>query len=696
MGSIKINEYVIKKTTCDFEESKREEIRNLSEKIINKFEPNQKSILLIGKIQSGKTTAFMNIMSQALFDDFRHIFVFTGTKNNLNDQTFERINNVFCKDKIFEDKNGKLFKLKIKKDKDVDQVKINENYKNIMICKKGKNTEVLPKFIIKAKNEKILIIDDESDHASNDTNRTKKNKPRSKTNDIFHTSYKNNNAYYLAVTATPHSHALMRSNDFNKPCSIFFTEPGNNYKGIKDFFSQASPIISMVPVEEVNSMTKKEKWEKQDTKSLENAVCEFILKVWALKKGYIKSEHKSETEQKFENFNMIVNLDIKNKLQKKIYNFIDQKKQRMLNSEERLLKEMNKQEVQKLLKELNINLPIEKIAKKIIKDMEEDEINVMTLNETSINKEVPDETSNIIIGGHSLSRGLTIKNLIISFYVQDAKQKIAPTILQRARWFGYRADYFKWTRLFLTNDIFNTFSELLSVENKLWEYLLSDQNHDVNGLRRIFGKYKNNILPMSKNYGKYEITDDCFAQHDSNFNDIYNINHKNAFKWFNNEIIMKLKTKEIYKNKGIRDNKFSINEILESIKEYHNKNENNSVIYHIKRNLDYIKNDLKINEIRVICFLNDKEEISYKGSQRGWDLSKSYTPSGSSGSGEKFKMSDLNYSKLKKQEFGMDDLKVADLQLHPIKNNSQKNNNEYLFFSFFVNHNEKILNLIHK
>lgn len=52
----------------------------------------------------------------------------------------------------------------------------------------------------------------------------------------------------------------------------------------------------------------------------------------------------------------------------------------------------------------------------------------------------------ILVGGNLLSRGLTIKNLLVSYFLRDPGQ--ADTMLQMARWLGYRRNYAYLMRIF--------------------------------------------------------------------------------------------------------------------------------------------------------------------------------------------------------------------------------------------------------
>lgn len=71
----------------------------------------------------------------------------------------------------------------------------------------------------------------------------------------------------------------------------------------------------------------------------------------------------------------------------------------------------------------------------------------------------------IVIGGNRLSRGLTLEDLVVSYYVRDTDKY--DTLLQMGRWFGYRESYVDLTRLWTTPDLARRFRNLALVEEEL-------------------------------------------------------------------------------------------------------------------------------------------------------------------------------------------------------------------------------------
>ena len=71
----------------------------------------------------------------------------------------------------------------------------------------------------------------------------------------------------------------------------------------------------------------------------------------------------------------------------------------------------------------------------------------------------------IIVGGSTLSRGLTIEGLVSTFFLRASCQ--ADTLMQMGRWFGYRRNYELLPRIWMTSDTIDKFRFLSELEVEL-------------------------------------------------------------------------------------------------------------------------------------------------------------------------------------------------------------------------------------
>jgi hypothetical protein len=71
----------------------------------------------------------------------------------------------------------------------------------------------------------------------------------------------------------------------------------------------------------------------------------------------------------------------------------------------------------------------------------------------------------IAVGGNTLSRGLTLEGLVVSFFVRAARAY--DTLLQMGRWFGYRTGYEDLPRIWTTAELASAFRHLATVEHEM-------------------------------------------------------------------------------------------------------------------------------------------------------------------------------------------------------------------------------------
>ena len=75
----------------------------------------------------------------------------------------------------------------------------------------------------------------------------------------------------------------------------------------------------------------------------------------------------------------------------------------------------------------------------------------------------------IVIGGATLSRGLTIEGLVSTYFLRSTKQ--GDTLMQMGRWFGYRRGYELLQRIWLTDNALNQFKFLADMDSELRAYI---------------------------------------------------------------------------------------------------------------------------------------------------------------------------------------------------------------------------------
>jgi hypothetical protein len=71
----------------------------------------------------------------------------------------------------------------------------------------------------------------------------------------------------------------------------------------------------------------------------------------------------------------------------------------------------------------------------------------------------------VVVGGNTLSRGLTLEGLVVSYFVRSSTAYDA--LLQMGRWFGYRSGYADLPRVWMTSELQSYFEHLARVEIEL-------------------------------------------------------------------------------------------------------------------------------------------------------------------------------------------------------------------------------------
>ncbi|MHC5743053.1 MAG: Z1 domain-containing protein [Nostoc sp.] len=81
----------------------------------------------------------------------------------------------------------------------------------------------------------------------------------------------------------------------------------------------------------------------------------------------------------------------------------------------------------------------------------------------------PARKHTLYIGGTKIGRGVTVKNLLVTFYGRDAQQPQMDTVLQHARMYGYRWNELPAIRLYLPNHLAQRFVDIHESDNLVRE-----------------------------------------------------------------------------------------------------------------------------------------------------------------------------------------------------------------------------------
>jgi hypothetical protein len=89
---------------------------------------------------------------------------------------------------------------------------------------------------------------------------------------------------------------------------------------------------------------------------------------------------------------------------------------------------------------------------------------------------------NLFVGGNKLGRGVTIKNLLVSYYGRHPRKPQADTVLQHARMYGYRRKDIGLLRLFLPRQLHIVFKAIDRMEQGLRDLISKNSSEEFRGI----------------------------------------------------------------------------------------------------------------------------------------------------------------------------------------------------------------------
>lgn len=452
--------------------------------------------LVLGYVQSGKTTNFISLMAKAADVGYRLIIVLAGMTDNLRRQTQERID-----EQLVNDTNGWFKLTTAENDFSIERARANSQntasifsspeHRTIAVVKKnGHVLKALNKFLKGSgaviKQLPILIIDDESDQASiNVSPRAKKEV--SQINTQIRTLLRNQKTAYVAYTATPFANILIdpnESEDIYPKDFIHVLPKPDGYFGTESIFGRAQisgeeneenidglDMIRTVPLDEVaetkppssRDSSAIDAWNPEIPDSLDQAIRWFILASAARRARGQENKHSS----------MLIHTAVRVKAHEKLKDEVDFYLRKLQSDYSKgLLSESLKNQWEfetaqvsaksqgcrpLTFAEVDTFLPAVFLDIEVIMDNGLSEERLVYTNDSP--KTV------IAIGGNTLARGLTLEGLVCSYFVRTATAY--DTLLQMGRWFGFRNGYADLPRIWMTEELQNWFQDLALVEADL-------------------------------------------------------------------------------------------------------------------------------------------------------------------------------------------------------------------------------------
>ena len=467
--------------------------------------------LLVGKVQSGKTSNLELLTALAFDNGYNFLVIFGGYDTDLLRQSTERFGSTFETtggEEVLYSDTPVLFttndltkeSLSINSlDPDFAKQLLEDGRPIIITClKRPPAMKVALKAIAKVQETVSgivpFIIDDEGDQASLNTakdkarNSTPTYKHIVKIKEVLH------NPLYLSVTATPQANIFQEDISELNPASIHTVQPGNGYDGASVYHLSENQIVEEVEDSESLSLI---------SNSLQEAIYYFFI-ASTIKR--LRATHKKDMRS-----DMIIHVDRTIAAHGSIYSathdMLEEIKQAFVNDDS--VEFYRKQLKKSYDKFLNEDVKSQYSFTDILNNVSNTILSTGAILQNGIGKHTKEKEltklHKIYIGGDLLQRGLTFSNLIVSYFTRFAKSGgNMDTTLQRARWFGYRSKYLDLCKIFTTCEIAKEFTMLAEVEDDLWEQF-EDVEKGLLEIKDIIIQAENTKQkPTAKNKAKFK------------------------------------------------------------------------------------------------------------------------------------------------------------------------------------------------
>ncbi|MCO7148034.1 Z1 domain-containing protein [Coprococcus catus] len=473
--------------------------------------------LLLGDIQSGKTANYIAVMNKAADVGYKVIILLTGTIESLRRQTQERVDEGFIgrSSKAYLQRNSKTiikgvgckdsrrfatgFTTESSDFKTAVVRGMNASLRNMttepIVFVMKKNARALQNLIdwlidYNTNNQGVidlplLLIDDEADNASINTREendpTTINKHIRKLLSLFVKSS------YVAVTATPFANIFilpdksedMVSDDLFPSDYIYALDPPTNYIGSNEIFGDnAQYVNSLETIDDANEFFPYKHKQSIILKGLPESL--YTALRYFLLVNVVRDIQGEPTTHR----SMMVNVSRFVRVQEQINNLITEwlyevkrdVRNYCMRPEIEACKNENILELRKMwnnseycFKDYGISW-IDVQQKYLLKAISA--IEVRTINQRSASKLDYTEYAEtglrvIAVGGLSLSRGLTLEGLVVSYFHRNTQ--MYDTLMQMGRWFGYRTGYENLFKIWMPDDSIGWYSHITQASNELRE-----------------------------------------------------------------------------------------------------------------------------------------------------------------------------------------------------------------------------------
>ena len=465
------------------------------------------NILLVGKVQSGKTSNLELFTALAFDNGFNLVVIYGGYDSTLLGQTTNRFKKTFDvpNETDYSDSSPVIFssddsKQLLAVDNEIFEDLLAANKPVFIISMKrpaamAKVNDLLQR--IDKSNLRAFIIDDEGDQASLNTKKNKAKDASATYAEIVRMKDQLSEPLYLSVTATPQAIIFLDEYSRLRPDAIRLIEPGKGYCGAESYHLFDSESIEIIPDSEQQELTN-----GKMPSTLRAAICHYIISSAIMhKRGKTTSDMIIHSHRNVSDHSAIyqcVEAYIQAFKDDIAYNDTDALKTRF--------DELKKCYVRYFTEEVRSKYDFDSLKEIICKEVVK-RIYIILKNSAG---RVTQSTESfrkhkIYIGGDLLQRGVTFSSLVTTYFSRWANDGgNMDTNLQRARWFGYREKYIDLCKIFTTENIAREFTTLSEMEADLWEQFYSVQSGEMKIDELLIRADNTKQRPTRKNVATYK------------------------------------------------------------------------------------------------------------------------------------------------------------------------------------------------
>lgn len=471
--------------------------------------------LVVGDVQSGKTATYTALTCKAGDAGYRLIILLTGTLENLRRQTQERLDEGF----VGLDSSGELTTVRTSRAVGVGIIdssraagvftsRLRDFNKTLLeslgfrldgfqipvlvVIKKHKSIlQNLEKWLVDFNagpdgkiSAPVLVIDDEADNASVNTRKGGED-PAEINRRIRSLLAKFTHSSYIGFTATPFANVFidpdtkdeMLDNDLFPRDFIYGLEPPSNYVGPQAIFGDEPVRNILRPVEDADVIFPARHKSNLKVDELPESILEaaraFLLVTTLRDLRREGPTHRS----------MLINVshftDVQDQVTALLHTWLSQVQQDIRNYSQLDVSEALRNGNLKALQEtFQREFSDSEFSWKTVQAGLVD--GVLPISVRSVNqrsgaasldfKQYQDTGLRVIVvGGNSLSRGLTLEGLSTSYFFRFTK--MYDSLLQMGRWFGYRDGYADLCRIWLTDEVVDWYTHITSATAELRQEL---------------------------------------------------------------------------------------------------------------------------------------------------------------------------------------------------------------------------------